>query len=98
MDHGRHSTDAVYIEFTRAFDSVVHSKLIFKLSTFGISENLLYWIAAFFNPRVARHVLLTQRTHGGVIYPPGISQLPYKIEAKFQRLPSNFRQRPFQRN
>jgi len=35
----------------RAFDSVVHSKLIFKLSTFGISENLLNWIAVFLNIR-----------------------------------------------
>jgi len=46
--HGLHSVDAVYIDFTRAFDSVVHSKHIFKLSTFGISGNLLNWIAAFF--------------------------------------------------
>jgi len=45
--HGGHSVDAAYIEFTRAFDSVVHSKLIFKLITFGISGNLLNWIAAF---------------------------------------------------
>jgi len=43
--------DAVYIDFTRAFDSVVHSKLIFKLSTFSISGNLLNWIAAFLNER-----------------------------------------------
>jgi len=35
----------------RAFDSVVSSKLIFKLSTFGIAENLLNWIAAFLNNR-----------------------------------------------
>jgi len=49
--HGGHSVDAVYIDFTRAFDSVVHSKLIFKLSTFGISGNLLNWVAAFLNER-----------------------------------------------
>ena len=36
-----HSVDAVYIDFARAFDSVVHSKLICKLSFFGISGNLL---------------------------------------------------------
>jgi len=48
---GMHSVDAVYIGFARAFDSVVHSKLIFKLRTFGISENLLNWIAAFLNER-----------------------------------------------
>ena len=46
--HCRHAVDAVYIDFARAFDSVVHYKLIFKLSTFGNSENLLNWIAAFF--------------------------------------------------
>jgi len=49
--HSGHSVDAVYIDFTRAFDSVVHSILIFKLSTFGISGNLLNWIAAFLNER-----------------------------------------------
>ena len=49
--HGGHTVDAVYIDFARAFDSVVHSKLIVKLSTFGISENLLNWIAAFLNNR-----------------------------------------------
>ena len=46
-----HSFEAVYIDFARAFDSVVHSKLICKLSSFGISGNLLNWIAAFLNSR-----------------------------------------------
>ena len=45
--YGGHAVDAVHIDFARAFDSVVHSKLIFKLSTFGISGNLLNRIAAF---------------------------------------------------
>jgi len=49
--HGGHSVDTVYIDFERAFDSVVHSKLVFKLSTFGISGNMLNWIAAFLNER-----------------------------------------------
>ena len=31
--HCGHSVDTVYIDFARAFDSVVHSKLIFKLRT-----------------------------------------------------------------
>lgn len=50
--HGGHAVDAVYIDFARAFDSVVHSKLIFKLSNFGISGKLLNWIAAFLNYRL----------------------------------------------
>ena len=36
--HGGHAVDAVYIDFARAFDSVVHSKLIFKLSTLESQE------------------------------------------------------------
>ena len=35
--HGGHDVDAVYVDFSRAFDSVVHSKLIYKLSNSGIS-------------------------------------------------------------
>jgi len=49
--HDGHSVDDIYIDCARAFDSVVHSKLIFKLSTFGIAGNLLNWIAAFLNER-----------------------------------------------
>jgi len=36
---------------------------------------------------VTRHVLLTQKTLGGKITPPGIFQIPDEIEAKFQQLP-----------
>ena len=33
----------VYIDFCKAFDTVSHSKLIAKLSSYGISGNLLSW-------------------------------------------------------
>lgn len=49
--HGHQSVDAIYVDFSRAFDSVVHSKLIFKLSNYGISGNLLQWISAFLYSR-----------------------------------------------
>ena len=49
--HGGHTVDVIYIDFSRAFDSVVHSKLIYKLSNLGISENLLQWIEAFLADR-----------------------------------------------
>lgn len=43
----RNSVDVVYIDFQKAFDSVVHSKLIHKLSAYGIVGNLLTWITSF---------------------------------------------------
>ena len=49
--HNGQDVDIVYIDICRAFDSVVHSKLIYKLTQFGISGALLKWIAAFLSDR-----------------------------------------------
>ena len=43
----RNSVDVVYIDFLKAFDSVVHSKLLHKLKAYGIAGNLLQWITNF---------------------------------------------------
>jgi hypothetical protein len=43
----KQSVDVAYIDFRRAFDSVVHSKLYFKLQSMGISGTLLDWIQEF---------------------------------------------------
>ena len=45
--NSRHSTDVIYIDFSRAFDSIVFDKLLFKLKHFGISGSLLSWIKNF---------------------------------------------------
>ena len=39
--HSKTPVDVIYIDFSRAFDSVVHSKLLVKLETFGICGKLL---------------------------------------------------------
>ena len=45
------ATDVLYIDFSKAFDSIVFSKLIAKLSYLGIRGKLLAWISAFLHNR-----------------------------------------------
>ncbi len=46
-------TDVVYIDYAKAFDSVCHSKLLFKLEVaYGISGNVLSWIKQFLSNRM----------------------------------------------
>ena len=51
------SVDVIYIDFSHAFDSVVHSKLIYKLIALGINGLLLEWINSFLSNRVQCVVL-----------------------------------------
>ena len=41
------SVDAIYLDFSKAFDSVPHLRLLEKLKAYGICEKLLYWIEDF---------------------------------------------------
>ena len=43
--------DAVYIDFAKAFDSVSHKKLIYKLRAYGFEYELLIWISSFLTDR-----------------------------------------------
>ena len=45
------SVATVYIDYSKAFDVVCHSKLLYKLSVYGISGNLLSWIQDFLHER-----------------------------------------------
>jgi ribonuclease P/MRP protein subunit RPP40 len=49
--------DIVYVDFSQAFDSVVHSKLIHKLDKIGIGGCLLTWIGAFLSDRTQSTVI-----------------------------------------
>ena len=53
----RLNVDTIYIDFSHAFDGVVHSKLLQKLNSFGIHGLLLMWIAEFLSNRIQRVVL-----------------------------------------
>jgi hypothetical protein len=50
-------TDVVYIDFSKAFDTVVISKLLFKLECYGITGLLLSWIRCFLSNRTQCVVL-----------------------------------------
>lgn len=47
----RSSVDAIYTDFSKAFDRVNHELLLLKLSTFGIAEPLLSWCKSYLSNR-----------------------------------------------
>ena len=46
--------DAIYLDFSKAFDSVPHKRLLLKLKGYGIQEQLLSWITDFLSDRRQR--------------------------------------------
>ena len=44
--------DVTYLDFRKAFDSVAHNELLFKLWNFGITGNLWLWLKAYLTNRV----------------------------------------------
>ena len=48
------SVDIVYLDVRKAFDSVSHQKIIYKLRKYGIGGSLLAWIQNFLSNRVQR--------------------------------------------
>ena len=54
--------DTIYTDFSKAFDSVPHKRLILKLKAYGIRGNLLKWISNFLSDRKQRVVLGSQKS------------------------------------
>ena len=50
-------TDVIYLDFSKAFDSVCHAKLLSKLYTFGIDGPLLQWFTSYLSGRQQRVVV-----------------------------------------
>lgn len=49
--------DMIYLDFSKAFDSVSHSLLLHKLQSFGIHSDLLNWFQAYLTGRKQRVVV-----------------------------------------
>ena len=45
------ATDVIYLNYAKAFDSVIHSKLLHKLCAYGIHDDLLKWFENFLSSR-----------------------------------------------
>ena len=44
----RRQTEALLLDFSKAFDSVPHQRLLTKLNYYGIRGGMITWISAFF--------------------------------------------------
>ena len=50
-------SDIIFLDLSKAFDSVPHNLLVHKLTTFGFQDNLLNWFSSYLKNRVQRVVL-----------------------------------------
>ena len=50
----RNSTHAIFLDFSKAFDSVPHQRLLLKLENIGVRGSLLDWFKAFLSNRYQR--------------------------------------------
>ena len=49
--------DVAYLDFRKAFDLVSHKHLIYKMSKYGITHQVLNWVASFLNDRTQKVVI-----------------------------------------
>jgi hypothetical protein len=66
------SVDVIYLDYAKAFDSVVHSKLLLKLDSYGIRGSLLAWIRNFLSDRF--HYVSVNHSISGTL--PVLSGVP----------------------
>ena len=68
----RKQTDAIIMDFSKAFDKVAHSRLFLKISQYGIRGNTHMWISTFLKDRQQRVVM--NGSHSWVHVDSGVPQ------------------------
>ena len=56
LDEG-HSIDCVYMDYAKAFDTVPHRRLLYKLSKYGINPKAVSWIENFLGNRIQQVIV-----------------------------------------
>ena len=49
--------DVVILDFSKAFDTVPHDKLLYKMERYGIQGNTLKWLSSFSKDRTMKVVV-----------------------------------------
>ena len=65
--------DAIYLDFSKAFDSVPHKRLVYKLQSYGIQGNLLQWVNDFLSDRT-QYVTINDKQSGTIPVTSGVPQ------------------------
>ena len=66
-------TDIILLDFSKAFDKVNHSKLLWKLHQYGIRGHVLDWVRAFLGSR-SQQVVIDGEESGSVPVTSGVPQ------------------------
>jgi len=55
--------DVIYTDLEKAFDKIPHRRLISKLHSYGLNENIILWIEAFLADRKQRVIINGVTSH-----------------------------------
>ena len=76
-------TDIILLDFSKAFDKVNQSKLLWKLHQYGTRGHVLNWVRAFLGSRSQRVVIEGEEsesipvTSGVLLLSPGSESVPH---------------------
>ena len=59
--------DTIYFDFSKAFDTVPHYRLLYKLKSMGINKNTFLWIKDFLSERQQRVVINGVKSQCGAV-------------------------------
>ena len=75
----RNNVDLITIAFSKAFDTISHNKLIYKLQKYGIGGKTLFWVKEFLNKRTFSFSINSAHSENFPVYssvPQGIKLSP----------------------